>query len=67
MNAKLILFFLYFLQTSSKLTIHSETYYDRYLLDSPYNLCIDPLMRKGQLDATSSAHQRGPHEVNDFA
>ena len=24
----------------------SATYYDRYLLDSPYNLCRAPLMRQ---------------------
>ena len=40
-----------------------DNYYDRYLLDSPYNLCRDPLMRKGELSATSSAQQRGPEEV----
>ena len=40
-----------------------DNYYDRYLLDSPYNLCRDPLMRKGELTATSSAQQRGPEEV----
>ena len=41
----------------------SDNYYDRYLLDSPYNLCRDPLMRKGHLSSTSSAHQRGPDEA----
>lgn len=37
----------------------SATYYERYLLDSPYNLCRDPLMRQSELTATSEASQRG--------
>jgi len=36
----------------------SSSYYDRYLLDSPYNLCRDPLMRQSAVDATSEASQR---------
>ena len=37
---------------------NSATYYDRYLLDSPYNLCRDPLMRQSVVTATSEASQR---------
>ena len=36
----------------------SNSYYDRYLLDSPYNLCRDPLMQRANVSATSSASQR---------
>ena len=36
----------------------SSSYYDRYLLDSPYNLCRDPLMRQSAVSATSEASQR---------
>ncbi len=36
----------------------SNTYYDRYLLDSPYNLCRDPLMARANITATSEASQR---------
>jgi hypothetical protein len=37
----------------------SDTYYERYLLDSPYNLCRDPLMRRSKVTGTSEASQRG--------
>ena len=37
---------------------NSASYYDRYLLDSPYNLCRDPLMRQSVVSATSEASQR---------
>ena len=37
---------------------NSATYYDRYLLDSPYNLCRDPLMRQSEVTGTSEASQR---------
>jgi hypothetical protein len=36
----------------------SNTYYDRYLLDSPYNLCRDPLMARANISATTEASQR---------
>ena len=36
----------------------SSSYYDRYLLDSPYNLCRDPLMHRAEVTATSEASQR---------
>ena len=36
----------------------SRSYYDRYLLDSPYNLCRDPLMQTANLTATTEASQR---------
>jgi hypothetical protein len=37
----------------------SDTYFERYLLDSPYNLCRDPLMRRSKVTGTSEASQRG--------
>jgi hypothetical protein len=37
----------------------SDSYYERYLLDSPYNLCRDPLMRRSKVTGTSEASQRG--------
>ena len=55
-----ITFFILFLQND----VYSDNYYDRYLLDSPYNLCRDPLMRKGEVSAPSSAQQRGPDQVH---
>ena len=36
-----------------------DTYHERYLLDSPYNLCRDPLIRRSKVTATSEANQRG--------
>ena len=36
----------------------SSNYYERYLLDSPYNLCRDPLIRGANVTATSEATQR---------
>ena len=41
----------------------SNTYYDRYLLDSPYNLCRDPLMARANITATTEAS----HEWNYFS
>ncbi len=41
----------------------SANYYDRYLLDSPYNLCRDPLMRQSNVMATSEASQRSAKEA----
>ncbi len=37
---------------------NSRTYYDRYLLDSPYNLCRDPLLQHSNISATTEASQR---------
>jgi len=37
----------------------SDSYYERYQLDSPYNLCRDPLMRRSKVTGTSEAHLRG--------
>ena len=36
----------------------SNSYYERYLLDSPYNLCRDPLVARSNISATSEASQR---------
>jgi len=38
---------------------NKDTYHERYLLDSPYNLCRDPLIRRSKVSATSEANQRG--------
>ncbi len=38
---------------------NSDSYYERYMLDSPYNLCRDPLMRRSRVTGTSEAHLRG--------
>ena len=35
-----------------------SSYIERYRLDSPYNLCRDPLMRRSNVSATSEASQR---------
>ena len=38
---------------------NSETYNERFALDSPYYLCRDPLMRRSKVTGTSEASQRG--------
>ena len=38
---------------------NSETYNERFALDSPYYLCRDPLMRRSKVTGTSEARQRG--------
>jgi hypothetical protein len=35
----------------------SATYYDRYLLDSPYNLCRAPLMRQSVVSSLNVLSQ----------
>ena len=37
----------------------SDSYEQRYLLDSPYNLCREPLVAKANLSATSEMLHRG--------
>ncbi len=39
------------------------TYRDRFMLDSPYNLCRDPLMQTSNVTATSEASQRSSNEA----
>ena len=42
-----------------KSSYESQSFYiERYRLDSPYNLCRDPLMRRSNVSATSEASQR---------
>ena len=40
----------------------SDSYEQRYLLDSPYNLCREPLVAKANLSATSEMLSRGTAE-----
>ena len=42
---------------------NKDTYYDRYLLDSPYNLCRAPLIRQSVVTATSEASQRSAQKA----
>ena len=39
-----------------------DSYEERYLLDSPYNLCREPLVARANLSATSEMLHRGTAE-----
>jgi hypothetical protein len=47
----------------SQTYLNKDTYHERYLLDSPYNLCRESLMKRSRITATSSASQRGSNQA----